>query len=167
MLIQRSSISTEMMLFAVIFFSCNDATNGEQGEGEHGEERGEESGIQYALDDTCNEVYNGVRLIMYYDAQNKSFNGSVENTTDKILIQVRVELHLSNGVELGPTTPADLGSGEIRPVILDAANQDFEKWSAHPEVGSGEHGKSEGHSEEHGEREHDREGSGEHGEEHE
>jgi hypothetical protein len=77
----------------------------------------------------------------------------VENTTDIILKQVRVEVHLSNGVELGPTTPTDLNPGESIEISLTATNKDFDGWTAHPEVGEsggGEHGHGEGDNE-HGE----------------
>ena len=84
---------------------------------------------------------------MTYDAQNNSFNGTVENTTDKTLQRVRVEVHLSNGKELGPTTPADLAAGEKRDVKLSATSKDFDGWSAHPKVGIGEHGGGEGRGE--------------------
>lgn len=129
----------------------------EGAEHRHGE-GGEESGTQLALDETYDQVRNGARLLLSYDAQSNSFNGTVENTTDKTLERVRVEVHLSNGKELGPTTPADLAPGEKWDVKLTAASKDFDGWSAHPEVGSGEHGHE--HGEEHGE--HDREGRGEH-----
>ena len=62
----------------------------------------EESGTELALDESYDAVRNGARLVLTYDAQGNSFNGFVENTTDNILKQVRVEVHLSNGVELGP-----------------------------------------------------------------
>ena len=120
---------------------------GHEGEGsEHGAE-GEESGTELGLNDTYDNVRNGARLIMAYDAQSNSFNGTVENTTDKALQQVRVEVHLSNGKELGPTTPADLAAGEKRDVKLSATSKDFDGWSAHPEVGIGEHGGGEGSGE--------------------
>ena len=64
----------------------------------------------------------------------------MENTTDETLNQVRVEDHLSNGTELGPTTPAYLSPGEIRGIELAATSNDFDGWTAHPEVGRGEHG---------------------------
>ena len=71
---------------------------------------------------------------------------------DDTLQRVRVEVHLSNGIELGPTTPADLGPGQQRDLELKATAKDFDGWSAHPEVGSGEHGGegSEDGGEEHG-----------------
>ncbi|NQT16791.1 MAG: hypothetical protein HQ582_28800 [Planctomycetes bacterium] len=120
----------------------------------HGAE-GEESGTELTLNQTYDEVRNGARLILAYDAQSNSFNGTVENTTDTTLERVRVEVHLSNGKELGPTTPVDLDPGGKKDVKLTATAKDFEGWTAHPEVGSGEHG--------HGE--HDREGQSEHKEE--
>lgn len=83
----------------------------------------------------------------------------MENTTDTSLKHVRVEVHLSNGVELGPTAPTDLGPGESIDVTLTATSKDFDGWTAHPEVGEGgggEHGRSEG------EGEHGEEGEGEH-----
>ncbi len=112
------------------------------GEAKHGE-KGEESGTQYALNETYNQVRNGARLILAYDAKSNSFKGTVENTTNKTLKRVRVEVHLSNGTELGPTTPGDLGPGEKRSIKLKATSRKFEKWSAHPEVGIGEHGSGE------------------------
>ena len=122
---------------------------------EHGEE-GEESGTELALNETYNKVRNGARLILAYDAQSNSFNGTVENTTDTTLERVRVEVHLSNGKELGPTTPANLNPGEKRNVKLTATSKNFDGWTAHPEVGSEEHGSSEGRGE------HDRENRNEH-----
>ena len=73
---------------------------------------------------------------------------------------VRVEVHLSNGTELGPTTPGDLAPGEMIPVNLQATDEPFTGWTAHPEVGGGgesEHGPDGESSGEHRERrdEHD------------
>ena len=64
---------------------------------------GEESSTELTLNETYDNVRNGARLILAYDAQSNSFKGTVENTTDETLQQVRVEVHLSNGTELGPT----------------------------------------------------------------
>ena len=116
---------------------------------------GEESGIELALNESYDRVRNGARLVLAYDVQSNSFNGTVENTTEETLKRVRVEVHLSNGKELGPTTPADLEPGERRDVKLKATNKEFDRWTAHPEVGIGEHGSGEG------EGEHDREGRSE------
>ena len=117
----------------------------------------EESNVEFALDDQYDKVRNGARLILKYDAQSNAFKGTVENTTDETLKRVRVEVHLSNGKELGPTTPTDLAPGKKMEVQLVATSTDFDRWTAHPEVGEGE----QGHGEERGE--HGREGEGERG----
>lgn len=125
---------------------------------------GEESGTELALDAQYDNTRNGARLILAYDAQTNSFKGTVENTTNETLKQVRVEVHLSNGKELGPTPAADLAPSEKREVQLIATSTDFDGWTAHPEVGEGEHS----HGGEHGEGdsehsgEHDTEGEDEH-----
>jgi hypothetical protein len=106
----------------------------------------EESGEALTLDQTYDMVRNGARLIMGYDAQRNSFVGTVENTTNSTLRRVRVEVHLSNGVELGPTTPVDLAPGEKVDVALPATDQAIDGWTPHAEVGpgagggAGEHG---------------------------
>ena len=109
--------------------------SGEHGEDSEESEDGEESGMQYGLDDTYDNVRAGARLIISYDQNSNTFTGTVENTTSVTLRQVRVEVHLSNGIELGPTTPVDLAPGAVANVALVASTQPFESWSAHPEVG--------------------------------
>lgn len=62
--------------------------------------------------------------------------------------KVRVEVHLSNGTELGPTEPSDLEAGTSQSVFLSAKDEEFDTWGAHPEVGEsggGEHGTEENH----------------------
>ena len=115
---------------------------GESG-GENGGEGGEEGGRMLALDETFDEVRKGARLILRYNAGASAFIGTVENTTSATLEQVRVEVHLSNGVELGPTTPKDLAAGESMDVLLDDEGESFTGWTPHAEVGpqsGGEHG---------------------------
>ena len=82
----------------------------------------------------------------------------MENTTANVLSNVRIEVHLSNGTELGPTTPVDMAPGEVLRVNLPATAAPFTGWIAHAEVGGGEGGGESGGSE-HG-------GSGESGGEH-
>jgi len=122
-------------------------------------EEGEESGTDLALNETYDVVRNGARLILVFDAESNSFDGTVENTTKKTLTKVRVEVHLANGVELGPTKPTDLEPGAKMDIKLVTTSKDFKGWTAHPEVGSMESG----HGEESGE--HSRE-KGEHKGEH-
>lgn len=112
---------------------------------------GEESAAQLAKDDAFDQERAGTRLTLSYDAGAKAFAGAVANVASDALSQVRVEVHLSNGTELGPTPPVDLAPGETAAVRLAAAGQDFETWSAHAEVGTGEHG-SEHEAHEQGER---------------
>jgi len=113
-----------LSVFAAIIFSCSSSTGSE-----------EDSATQYSKTETFDNTRNGARLILSYDAQSNSFTGSVENTTTKTLKKVRVEVHLSNGAELGPTTPTDLGPGATMDITLPALNASFDTWSAHPEVG--------------------------------
>ena len=122
--------------------------------GEHGRESsgegGEEGNGSYPLapNDTYDAVRSGARLILNYDAASGSFQGTVENTTASVLYRVRVEVHLSNGVELDPTTPTDLAPGEMLEVNLSATTAPFTGWTAHAEVGGGEDRSESG--EEHG-----------------
>ena len=109
--------------------------HGGEGGQQGGEEEGEESAEQLGKGDTYDHARGGARLILTYSAEENAFMGTVENTTDGTLARVRVEVHLSNGVELGPTTPGDLGPGESRAIRLAASDEGFETWSAHPEVG--------------------------------
>lgn len=106
----------------------------EAGEHDGGAEAGEESGVQIELNETFDEVRAGARLILSYDSDGNVFKGTVENTTDSTLRRVRVEVHLSNGIELGPTTPVDMEPGRVIDVILTATGDSFTSWSAHAEV---------------------------------
>ena len=103
------------------------------GESESGE-GDEESGAQFALNETFDSIRAGARLVLSYDSTANAFTGTVENTTEDTLRRVRVEVHLSNGIELGPTTPVDLAPGETVDITLPASSQPFTSWTAHPEV---------------------------------
>ena len=95
-----------------------------------------ESGTRYALTETATEVRKGVELIAGYDSSQGEFTGTVTNTTNATVRQVRVEIHLSNGRELGPTPRVDLAPGQSDTFELDAGGQSFEWWSVHVEIGS-------------------------------
>ena len=120
--------------------------------GEGGSEGGSEEGsaAQLALDDTFDAVRGGARLILNYDPAANAFTGTVENTTNNILRMVRIEVHLSNGTELGPTTPVDVAPGQVFAVHLPATQEPFTGWIAHAEVGGGEGGGEHGGRGEHG-----------------
>ena len=142
---------------------------GGEGHGPGGEGSGSESGAsgseegsgaQLALDETFDAVRSGARLVLNYDAASNAFIGAVENTTGNALNQVRIEVHLSNGMELGPTTPVNLAPGEVIAVNLPATQASFTGWVAHAEVGGGAAGGEHGGNIQSG-GEHD--SSGEHG----
>ena len=111
---------------------------GEQGSGAGGS--GEASGTNLAPDQTFDVVRGGARLILNYDAATNAFTGTVENTSGNVLGNVRVEVHLSNGAELGPTTPVDMAPGQVMDINLPSTQASFTGWVAHAEVGSGAEG---------------------------
>lgn len=147
------------LLAAALLFGCS-SENGtdehnHEGSEHHGPE-GEESGTELALDQTLDNVRNGIHLILAYDADTNSFVGTAENTTKATLQNVRVEVHLSNGKELGPAQLGNVDPGEIENVKLVATSKDFDGWSAHSEFDTLE--ELEGKAQD----EHDGEGGGEH-----
>lgn len=163
MMIDDVSIRKTLMAALLIGFMGSAAIGGcagaaEAGGGEHGA-GGEESGTLLGLDQTYDEVRNGARLIMRYDAEANAFTGTVRNTTAATLPSVRVEVHLSNGAELGPTTPVDLAPGQTIDVRLQAPNTAFTGWTPHAETGPGHGAGGEGGGE------HGGESGGEHGSE--
>ncbi len=113
--------------------------HGGAGEGREGAESGggggEESATQYDRTDTYWNTRAGARLVLRYDDATQGFTGTATNITGDTLPRVRVEVHLSNGQELGPTTPVDLAPGETIAVNLPAPGEVFTTWGAHPEVG--------------------------------
>lgn len=146
-----------LVILSALLYACADTNNlptGESGEvghnegdeesgaqftGESGEvahdEGDEESGAQFTKANTYDAIRKGARLTLRFDASANAFVGSVTNTTDQPLRRVRVEVHLSNGTELGPTTPRDLPAGNTMSIELDALGETFNTWSAHAEVG--------------------------------
>ncbi len=130
----------------------------ERGGGEHGQsgEGGEDEGAYVPKMARQNKLFaNGARLVLEFDPRTQVFIGSVTNTTSRTLPQVRVEVHLDNGTELGPTKRIDVGPGRTVPVELGAFGNEFSAWVSHPEAGV-----EEGHG---GGGEGDDEGAGEHG----
>ena len=89
-----------------------------------------------------NETYNmnlaGVNIYLDYDPEANLFNGYIENTTENIITRVGIRIHLSSGVELGPTPAVDLMPGERKELSLSAKNFEFESWSVYPEIGGNE-----------------------------
>ena len=134
---------------------------GAEGSGERGSGGEEGSGANaLAPDETYDAVRSGARLILKYDAPGNSFKGTVENTTAGVLDRVRIEVHLSNGAELGPTTPTDMAPGQVLAINLPATTASFTGWTAHAEVGAGGEGSESGEEHTDGD---GRESGGEHG----
>ncbi len=152
------------ILLSVIFTGCSneprhnkekvletlEAERGEHSRDVEEKGEGEEDGTQFSKNDIYDEIKNGAHLVLSYNTGNNSFTGTVENVTQEVIKKVRVEVHLSSGIELGPTTSKNLNPGEKILVELNATEKAFETWSTHAEVGSGEHG-NEGGDGEHGE----------------
>ena len=127
-------------LVALGVLGCSGSPTEPSGEGHGLEGQGGESGesgTRYTPSETAREVRNGVELIVNYDSTRQWFTGTVRNTTSATVTQVRVEVHLSNGVELGPTPRVDLAAGETRSIELDAGGQTFSWFTIHVEIGSG------------------------------
>jgi len=111
---------------------------GEEGEDQHGEEGahggGEESGTYIARNETWDRTRRGARLILTFNASRNTFVGTVENTTEQMLCAVRVEVHLDEGTELGPTARTDVQSKGTIDVELPTEGEGFDTWTAHPEL---------------------------------
>ncbi|MHC4623607.1 MAG: hypothetical protein ACYS4W_06860 [Planctomycetota bacterium] len=134
-----------VVLLGILLITTYGCKNGSPGSEHAGESEGEEPGLRLAINETYDVIRKGVRLILAYDNTSSSFIGTVENVTNQTVFSVRVEVHLSNGVELGPTSPNDLGPGNKSSVKLSAAGQSFTWWKAHAQTsgpggeGGGEH----------------------------
>ena len=98
-------------------------------------EGGLEPSPDLTLIDTLHFHRAGAQGVLSYDLATNAFTGTVENTTKATLRKVRVEVHLSNGITLGPTTPVDLAPGQVVAITIPASSQSFTFWSAYPEVG--------------------------------
>ena len=121
-------------ILLIVPFGCKNTSSTAEHDG--GSE-GEEAGTRFAVGETCDAVRKGVRLILVYDSASAAFAGTVENVSDRTVPAVRVEVHLSNGMELGPTPRNDLKPGTKVAVKLSAQGQTFEWWTTHAEAGAG------------------------------
>lgn len=120
--------------------------------------KGEEDGSRLRKTEVYNVTKRGVELVLKYNKRTNAFQGYMKNITRKVIKRARVEIHLSNGIELGPTKPVNLGTNERRSLSIKASHKAFKTWNAHAEIGNSEHSGSGGRGEGHG-----KEGRGEHG----
>ena len=96
-----------------------------------------ESGPILSINQEHDTVHNGIRMILRYHKASESFIGSVFNVTEKPVLAVRVEVHLVEGSELGPTPRKDLAPGQKGDILLPTGGQSFKLWTAHVESGVG------------------------------
>ncbi len=89
---------------------------------------------QLALHESYEQTLDGVRITLTYTGDDNTFNGLIENTTHDTPKEVRLEIYLSNDVQLGPTASVLLPPGESKGVRISAKNFSFSGWSLYPEV---------------------------------
>ncbi len=100
---------------------------------EHGEE-GVESGVYIARTASWSETRNDAWLQLSFNSASNSFVGRVSNTGNEPLCDFRVEVHLSTGIELGPTERTGVPYGGSINVTLPSGGEEFTTWTAHPEM---------------------------------
>ena len=142
------------LLFTCLFLvsmalSCS-SDNGESGgeggsegaEGSHNESGTEqgESGTRWAMNQTADEVINGIHAIISFDAATNSFVGTFENLNSNVAQQTRLEVHVfdanGNSTEFGPTPGVDMQPGAIRSISLPVTGSGYVEFTMHPEVGA-------------------------------
>ena len=131
-------VGATLVIFGATYATRDNIQQKEQAAWKIMQEEGEESGKKLSPTETYDQVHKGVRLVLAFHNASSYFLGSVENVTDKKVKSVRVEVHLSNGKELG-TEPTDLEPGEKAGIKLEAVGQVFTWWTAHAETDSDEH----------------------------
>ena len=121
-----NAIRFATLVLALMLAACTDNGLTEPGE----------SGTRWNPGETATDSRRGVDLTISYNATTQRFDGSVTNTTASAVTDVRIEIHLSNGTELGPTPRVGLAADETKSVTLDASGQSFSWYSVHVELGS-------------------------------
>ena len=106
----------------------------DKGDGEEHGEEGEESGVYIARTASWSETRNDAWLQLSFNSASNSFVGRVSNTGNEPLCDFRVEVHLSTGIELGPTERTGVPYGGSINVTLPSGGEEFTTWTAHPEM---------------------------------
>ena len=91
---------------------------------------------QHGLTDTAWETRGGINLVLCYDEGIEVFTGTLTNTMGVGVPSVEFRVHLSNGIELGPSSGASLAPGQVLAVMLNARGQRFTAWSVRLGVGA-------------------------------
>ena len=103
-------------------------------DGEEHDEEGEESGVYIARTASWSETQGDAWLQLSFNSASNSFAGRVSNTGNEPLCDVRIEVHLSTGVELGPTEPTEVPYGGSINVTVPTGGEEFATWTAHHEA---------------------------------
>lgn len=85
--------------------------------------------------ESVDQMHEGVRLRLSYHPKSDSIQGTLTNTTDQEINDVRVEIHLKNGEKLAPVTQERLFKGQEAGIGFNAKGKDIEGWTAHVEIG--------------------------------
>ena len=112
--------------------STPSATASETRTADAGAERGEERAI--ARTANWSETRGDGWLQLSFNSASNSFVGRVSNTGNEPLCDVRVEVHLSTGTELGPTEPTVVPYGGSINVTLPSGGEEFATWTAQHEM---------------------------------
>jgi uncharacterized membrane protein len=101
--------------------------------------KNEEDGTQLQKNETYNVTKKGIQLVLKFDENSNAFKGYMQNKSNKVIERARVEIHLSNGKELGPTKPINLKPNQKQELTIKATQKAFSTWITHAEVGNNEH----------------------------
>jgi hypothetical protein len=102
--------------------------------GEEHSEEGEESGVYIARTARWSETRGDAWLQLSFNSGSNAFSGRVSNTGNEPLCDVRIEVHLSTGVELGPTEATEVPYGGSINVTVPTGGEEFATWTAHHEA---------------------------------
>jgi hypothetical protein len=140
-------LTTLFFVMGMAITSCStDDEGGGMGEGaegnhmENGNEQGE-SGTVWSINDTADEIVNGIRTIITFNAATNAFEGTLENLNTNVAQQTRLEVHIidanDNATEFGPTPGVDMQPGATRNISLPiSAGVTFVEFTMHTEVGA-------------------------------
>ena len=106
----------------------------QEADGDEHSEEGAESGVYIARTASWSETRNDAWLQLSFNSASNSFVGRVSNTGNEPLCDFRVEVHLSTGIELGPTERTGVPYGGSINVTLPSGGEEFTTWTAHPEM---------------------------------
>ena len=105
---------------------------------DEGGEEGEESGDMIGRFEELDQTRGNAHLTLRYNEEANTFYGTLMNMSTATLENVRIEVHLSNGREIGPTSPVNLVNGQTMDITLEGPEEPFVEWTAQVEVGEGE-----------------------------